>query len=210
MSSPTIERARLDGTDRRIVIDKDIRMPVSLTVDDQTRTLYWIDDREGIHYSVESSDLDGTTNSRKSILTDTFHQPNKLTVSKDSLYWVDLGYHAVWKFPKAGGTESDLKQVFEFDGRNPFDIVANYQIEQPSEVAPECEKLAVMAQNNTARNEQLNGISKKEILLGEVSDGNSTCNCTPGFRQRCEVTLCHNYCLNGDCMLTSEGQPVCR
>lgn len=187
-------------------------MPVSLTVDEQTRTLYWVDDREGIHYSVESSDLDGTDRSRRKLLTDTFHQPNKLTVSKDSLYWVDWGYHSVWKFPKVNGAEEDLEKVFEFYGQNPlpFDIVANYHIDVPTKVAPECRKLAALGQNKTPLNETFTSISRKEVLHGEVVDGNSTCNCTPGFRQRCEVTLCHNYCLNGDCTLTNEGQPMCR
>lgn len=55
-SNPKIERAEMDGSDRRIVIENGIFWPNGLTIDFSTERLYWADAK--LH-SIESSDCDG-------------------------------------------------------------------------------------------------------------------------------------------------------
>lgn len=41
--------------------------------------------------------------------------------------------------------------------------------------------------------------------------GKSVCECAQGYTgERCEVSVCHNYCFRGDCSVSAEGQPKCR
>ncbi|KAJ2943623.1 hypothetical protein O0L34_g16734 [Tuta absoluta] len=212
ISHPTIERARIDGTDRKVIVNSDIFMPISVVVDQQMKKIFWADDREGIHYSIESSDLDGQ--SRRTIVKGTLHRPNALAVSKDSLYWIDWGYSTVWKVPKNPTAEaSDVKpeELFSFTG-TPFGIVANYSIEDQTAGIGECAPLKNLSLNKTAINyaEVIPTDTGVLCLHGIKVEGKSECTCSPGYTgKRCEIPVCQNYCLQGECVPVN-GQPKCR
>ncbi|XP_026762895.2 protein cueball isoform X1 [Galleria mellonella] len=211
ITKPTIERARFDGTGREIIIDKDIYMPVSIAVDQQTQKLYWADDREGIHYSIESADLDGRN--IKTLYMGTYHQPNALAVSKDAIYWVDWGYKSVWKLPKESTKSLDPVELIGFSNEVPFGIVANYQIKDQTEGTNECEELIKLSQNKTLINDTFNIPRDVGLfcLHGVKVNGQLACNCSAGYTgQRCEISICHNYCFKGECEIASDGTPECR
>ncbi|XP_073946899.1 low-density lipoprotein receptor repeat domain-containing protein cueball isoform X3 [Choristoneura fumiferana] len=213
ITKPTIERARFDGSDRRTVIGDNIFMPVSIAVDQQTKKLYWADDKEGIHYSIESSDLDGTQASRKTLHVGTFHQPNALTVSKDSVYWVDWGYKSVWKLPKKALQNAEPKELIGFSNKVPFGIVANYQVADQTEGVNDCSNLVSLSQNTSAINNSFT--IPKDVglfcLHGVKVDGKLACTCSQGYiGERCEISVCQNFCFQGDCSLEANGQPTCR
>lgn len=185
-------------------------MPVSIAIDQRTRRLYWADDKEGIHYSIESSDLEGKD--RKKLLLGTYHQPNALTVSKDNIYWVDWGFKSVWKLSKNDPPNTEPEELIAFSNEVPFGIVANYQIAEQTAGVPECKSLAELSDNKTLINDAIN-IPKDVGLfcLHGVKTGISACKCSPGYvGDRCEISVCQNYCLNGDCIATNEGQPKCK
>ncbi|CAH2039424.1 unnamed protein product, partial [Iphiclides podalirius] len=209
ITKPTIERARLDGSDRTVIVSTDIYMLVSLTIDQNTKRLYWADDKEGIHYSIESSDLDG--GNRRKLLAGTNHMPNAITVSSDSVYWVDLGYRSVWRLPKDPPAGAEPVDIINFS-KELFGIVANYKIDEQTAGVPECAQLSSMAQNKGAINDSFNIPRDLGLfcLHGVKVDGKPGCNCSPGYvGERCEVSVCHNFCLNGDCTST-DGQPTCK
>lgn len=189
-------------------------MPVSIAVDQSTGRLYWADDKEGIHYSIESTDLHGKD--RKTLIVGQFHQPNTLSVSKDSIYWIEWGFNSVWKYPKTPKRDEEPEKMFSFVSKLPlpFGIVANYNIEDQTKGVAACDNLYNMAQNKTAVNESFKTVSRKEGLFclhGEVMNGKLICKCSPGYvGERCEQSVCQNYCLEGDCSLTTDGNPVCR
>ncbi|KAM3966373.1 low-density lipoprotein receptor repeat domain-containing protein cueball isoform 2-T2 [Aphomia sociella] len=209
ITKPTIERARFDGSEREVIIDKNIFMPVSIAIDQRTQKLYWIDDREGIHYSIESSNIDGKN--MKTLYMGTYHQPNALAVSKDSLYWVDWGYRSVWKLPKDSSKSSDLEELIAFSNEVPFGIVANYKIQDQTEGTNECNELIKLSQNKTVINDLFNIPRDAGLFcLHGVKVGKVACNCTIGYTgQRCDISLCHNYCIQGKCSITTDGKPNC-
>ncbi|KAL0871733.1 hypothetical protein ABMA27_004239 [Loxostege sticticalis] len=209
ITKPSIERARFDGSEREIIVNTDIYMPVSIAIDQKTKKLYWADDKEGIHFSIESSDLEGKN--RETLLKGVHHQPNALTVSKDSIYWVDWGYKYVWKLAK-DKPDSEPIEYLKFSNEVPFGIVANYQVADEIQGIPECETLSKLSQNKTAINDSFNIPKDRGLfcLHGVKVEGKLACKCSPGYTgDRCEISVCNNYCLEGDCSLTSEGEPTC-
>ncbi|XP_064073317.1 protein cueball isoform X2 [Vanessa tameamea] len=210
ITKPTIERARFDGSERKIIVDTNIHMPVSIAIDQKTKRLYWADDKEGIHYSIESSDLEGKD--RKTRLVGTYHQPNALTVSKDNIYWVDWGFKSVWKLSKNAPPNTEPEELIAFNNEVPFGIVANYQIGDQTAGVTDCTVLAGLSENKTLINEAMN-IPKDVGLfcLHGVKTGISDCKCSPGFTgERCEISVCQNFCFNGDCSVNNKGQPECK
>lgn len=193
-------------------MNSDIYKPVSIAIDQKTKKIYWADDKEGIHFSIESSDLDGKN--RQTLLKGIDHHPNAITVSKDSIYWVDLGYTSVvvWKLAK-DTPDAQPTEFLKFSEDRPFGIVANYQIADEIQGIPECEALSKLSQNNTAINDTFNIPKDRGLfcLHGVKVEGKLACQCSPGYiGDRCEISVCNNYCLEGNCTLTSKGEPKCR
>ncbi|KAH9635374.1 hypothetical protein HF086_017623 [Spodoptera exigua] len=211
VTKPTIERALYDGTKREVLVNNNIYMPVSLAIDQQTKKMYWADDREGIHYSIESADLDGKN--RKTLLTGIHHQPNTLTVSKDSIYWVDWGFKSVWQLPKNPPVDQEPVQISNFNNETPFGIAANYKIEDQIQGIEECEALGKLPQNKSEISDSFN-IPKDVGLFcvhGTKVNGKLLCKCTLGYTgDRCDISVCQNYCFQGDCGVNDKGKPECR
>ncbi|CAH1638564.1 unnamed protein product [Spodoptera littoralis] len=147
VSKPSIERSRYNSTEREVLIDNNIYMPISLTIDQQTKKLYWADDKEGIKYSIESADLDGKN--RVTLLSGFFHQPNALTVSKGFIYWVDWGYKSMWQLSKNPPFDAEPVIIKDFNNETPFGIAANYKIEDQIEGIEECNALKALLPRNS-------------------------------------------------------------
>ncbi|XP_028649665.2 low-density lipoprotein receptor-related protein 4 isoform X1 [Erpetoichthys calabaricus] len=103
-----IERAHLDGSDRKVLINTDLGWPNGLTLDYDTRRIYWVDahlDR------IESSDLSGKL---RQILVSPVSHPFALTQQDRWIYWTD------WQ------TKS-IQRVDKYTGRSKETILANVE-----------------------------------------------------------------------------------
>ena len=81
----------MDGKDRTVLIDTGLQWPNAITLDYQTKTLYWAD---AFLDKIESSDTDGlfrTILSASSII----RHPFAITMFKDRLYWSDWAYNLI-------------------------------------------------------------------------------------------------------------------
>jgi len=107
----TIERSRLDGTDRQVIVHENLFQPLGIAVDMEQDLLYWTNEREGLYYSIESSDLNG--GSRKTLIQGTHHQPFSIALDDQNLYWSDWTNNAVYMLPKSSFQDGGRPEVYE-------------------------------------------------------------------------------------------------
>ncbi|XP_031518538.1 low-density lipoprotein receptor-related protein 4-like isoform X1 [Papio anubis] len=103
-----IERANLDGSERKVLINTDLGWPNGLTLDYDTRRIYWVDahlDR------IESADLSGKL---RQVLVSHVSHPFALTQQDRWIYWTD------WQ------TKS-IQRVDKYSGRNKETVLANVE-----------------------------------------------------------------------------------
>ena len=99
--SAHIERARLDGTERKTLISGGIQFPTGLAVDESAEKLYWAGinaDKKGI---IEAISLNGLHRTVK--LHEKFYKPFSLDVFGDYVYWSDERKNEVLRINKSNG-----------------------------------------------------------------------------------------------------------
>ena len=90
-SSPRIETAFLDGTNRDVVIDKDILRPNGLTIDIENQVIFWCD--AGL-VRIESVNLRNKT--RRVIVSGSrVGHPFGITHFKEFVFWTDWSKQAI-------------------------------------------------------------------------------------------------------------------
>lgn len=95
ISRPTIERSFLNGSNREVIIDTDLKMPSGIAIDYRNNRLYWVDMGEGIYNKIESSRLDGKE--REMVYNGTHTKPFGIAVDDSSVYWTDIINNAIWR-----------------------------------------------------------------------------------------------------------------
>uniref|UniRef100_W8ADQ4 Protein cueball n=1 Tax=Ceratitis capitata TaxID=7213 RepID=W8ADQ4_CERCA len=235
-TSATIERIGLDGKDRKVIVNTNMYAPHGIVVDQLTDRIYYVVDQQGIHFSVESANLDGTD--RQIILKGVNNEPFSLAVTKDAVFWLDRTNRAIWSHAKYT-SKSVTKQAAESEneegviesieeGANmvlqyvdkPRGIVArsNYLTnsindEQCHEVvnAIKSRILSNSKSSNSTPDERTNVLRKSFCLNnGEFVTQSTTCICKVGFDgKRCEINQCKNHCIHGTCVISSRGLPTC-
>ncbi|XP_063894477.1 protein cueball-like [Helicoverpa armigera] len=201
IAKPTIERVRFDGSAREVVIDKDIHEPNHLVIDPQIKKMFWIDTRrnETHNYKLNHAYLNGTNESDSALGNGRI--PTALSISNQFVYWADHGVKLfIYTLPKPylhGLHES------ETGGQQSSKIVAKYTLAEQTKGIHECPTLTSLLQENATNNDNI-------CVHGEKANATS-CTCAPGYiGERCETSVCQNYCIQGTCSVSDEGEPSCR
>lgn len=224
-SNPSIERSNLDGSNRTIIIKDNLYEPVAVTVDHTTGKLYWMDDEEGIHYKIERSDLDGSN--REFIFHGKHQQPVHISVDSENIYWIDWVHNAAWTLSKnkiAGNTPRKIRSYFElFKDANPTSVITrdNSGIVNCEIVSKQKNVQRLLAKptyfesfnNLTTSTEESDSEQNHPIHCssnGKYIQVDNSCHCEPGFSgSNCEISICYNHCLQGNCTISLEGLPIC-
>ena len=90
-----------------MIVSKDLYVPQGIAVDQADRKLYWTQELEGVYYSIERSDLDG---SNREVMRSMNHQPFTLAIGPDYIYWADWIHSAIWKKDKKDLTQGKIYQ----------------------------------------------------------------------------------------------------
>lgn len=200
---PTIERSNLDGSKRETIVSSNMNIPHDITVDQTTNKIYWADTGSGIYYRIESANLDGTN--RKIILQDTHQTPYSIAVTKDMIFWTDPTSKSIWTLKKDIEGETPIK--FRTFNESPKGIYAKNDIGN----IIQCKSVldAIEKSKNSVELFEIARDSIQCLNFGELV--NNRCRCVRGFTgTRCETDLCHNYCVNGGCFISTEGYPQCK
>ncbi|XP_033231013.1 protein cueball isoform X2 [Belonocnema kinseyi] len=221
-SNASIERSNLDGGNRITIIKDNLYEPVAVAVDHATGKLYWIDDEEGIHYKIERSDLDGSN--REFIFHGKHQQPVHISVDNKNVYWIDWVYNAAWmidKSKKPGDIPKQLRSYHDtVKDANPTSVITRdnsgkinceaftrQNIQRPvvePTILESFNNLTTSTEESDLKHENLSRCSNNGLYVG------NTCYCKPGFSGfNCEISACHNYCLQGTCRINPKGLPVC-
>ncbi|KAL9950309.1 hypothetical protein ACROYT_G042789 [Oculina patagonica] len=99
--TPKIERARLDGTERKVVITSGIQIPNGLALDESDNKLYWAGTDANEYGIIEAVALDGLN--RTVIFYRSGYLPFGLDTFQDIVYWSDWEKGAVLRINKTDG-----------------------------------------------------------------------------------------------------------
>ncbi|MBN3311182.1 LRP4 protein, partial [Amia calva] len=97
-SKPQIERAGMDGSDRKVIITKRISWPISLTLDSLGSRIFWTDEKLKC---IGSAKLDGTD--IKLLQLRETPSPFSVAVFNDMVYWTDTKRRVIQKANKDTG-----------------------------------------------------------------------------------------------------------
>ncbi|XP_055353904.1 nidogen-2-like [Paramacrobiotus metropolitanus] len=89
LEGPTINRVRFDGTDRKVVLDRDsVYSGDGLAIDPISRTLFWTD---ATHGHIACARLNDTEMQAKILIADNLSSPGSIAVhpSKGLIFWAD-------------------------------------------------------------------------------------------------------------------------
>ena len=103
--TPKIERARLDGTERKVFISNGIQFPNGLAIDESEKKLYWAGTDAYKYGIIESVSFDGLN--RSVIFYRHGYHPFALDIYQHFVFWTDWNKNAVLRRNKSqrGGEE---------------------------------------------------------------------------------------------------------
>uniref|UniRef100_A0A669BG50 LDL receptor related protein 1B n=1 Tax=Oreochromis niloticus TaxID=8128 RepID=A0A669BG50_ORENI len=230
-----IEESAMDGSLRRVLLEKNLRRPTGLAIDYFNQRIYWADPELS---QIGSMRLDGSD----PLVTIRISQPYRIDIFEDYIYGTGLK-HEVFKIHKYG------KQSVEFLSlgvEKPTNVFISHRYKQqdgpnpcsrmscdfmcllnPTGARCTCPEGKVLV-NGTCNDVNVSGIQPFTLLclsLSHISElcrppcengGRClpTCRCPVGFSGPfCEKRICDNYCLNGGtcdaCTLSSSGYVEC-
>ncbi|XP_043096703.1 low-density lipoprotein receptor-related protein 2 isoform X2 [Puntigrus tetrazona] len=136
-----IERAGMDGSDRRVLVSRSLRWPVSLTVDSLHHKIYWTDEKLKC---IGSANFDG--GDIKILQMMETPSPFSVSVFNDKVYWSDTKRGTIQRAHKITGK---LRQVLLKRPGQPFGlkvIHGLFQVGVPNPCASQrCSHLCVLS-----------------------------------------------------------------
>lgn len=184
-------------------------MPWGLAIDHIAQRLYWTEKGEGIYYRIESINFDGTD--RQLMYEGTHQDPFGIAVGKESIFWTDMNGNALWRKNKRDIAEAP--EILRYFKETPRGVVAR---NLPITKEPDCKELAEAIKNyQGATTEYFAQEFEETTEITQCLNGGAVtdrgCKCRRGYvGQFCEISICYNYCVHGNCDLTKSGYMQCR
>ncbi|XP_016379393.1 low-density lipoprotein receptor-related protein 1B-like, partial [Sinocyclocheilus rhinocerous] len=215
-----IEEAAMDGSLRRILLERNLRRPTGLAIDYYNQRLYWSDSElSQMFISLYSSAIFGIS------------QPFRIDLFEDYIYGVGMK-HDVFRVHKYGKSPAEKLSL----GVERASSILAFHRYKEQEVSNPCAKMhcaflcllnpsgarcvcpeGKILLNRTCTDTNISGDlchpaceNGGRCITNER--GESRCFCWPNYSgERCEISHCKDYCLNGGtCTGSPLGNPTCR
>lgn len=219
VQNSSIERLSLDDRKHEVVVKKDLHMPRGIVVDQFTRRIFWVDDRFGDHFSIESANLDGSD--RRDVVRTLYHVPYDLAVDEYNVYWTDEQDNSIWKIPKNATEDDKLVEVQTLNGDIPKAIIVRSHFLSTQADNPECSAVINKIQSTLATSTPriplhqpvpiVESRSRQCSNNGHFDETTQSCKCQREFKgDYCEIPICYNYCIGGTCEIVGDQQAICK
>lgn len=214
--SPSIEISQLTTNQSWTLIDGNLTQPKALTFDSAERKLYWAA-VDGGKFSVSRASPDGTERETVCQLQD--HAAFSLAVDSDFIYWSEWSSFSVWRAQKntAGICRPELVRSFPSSKPHGLAVIREEKLncdgaeagqppQRPAQDISQPEPETVTEPESDPRCDGLCLQGDCQLRMAQPP----SCQCKEGWRgARCEVSVCHNFCLHdGECLVI-EDQPEC-
>lgn len=168
-SHSKIERANLDGSNRRTIVASGIVWVSGLAIDYQLDRVYWSD---RYHRHISSSTIHGTD--VRKIVTN-LYEPTGLTIFEDKVYWIDSDQKKLSRANKFDGYKrTEYKENFV----SPMDLVINHPLAQKKDgVSHPCDVN--------------NGGCTHLCFYTNVPKRTVTCSCPDGLVLNADMRTCY-------------------
>uniref|UniRef100_A0A3P9A5H3 EGF-like domain-containing protein n=1 Tax=Esox lucius TaxID=8010 RepID=A0A3P9A5H3_ESOLU len=225
---PHIEEAAMDGSLRRVILEKNLRRPTGLAIDYFNQRLYWADTEMSVIGSIR---FDGSDSVVAVSSSNGISQPVRIDIFEDYIYGIGMKndvfrVHKYGRQPVEGlhlGVErpSIILVLHRFKQQEVSNPCARMGCEflcllNPSGASCTCPEGTTLI-NRTCRDSNTSGeLCRPACENGgrciTNEKGELRCNCWPNFSgERCEVNHCKDYCQNGGtCSGSPLGKPTCR
>uniref|UniRef100_A0A8C6XVP1 LDL receptor related protein 1B n=1 Tax=Naja naja TaxID=35670 RepID=A0A8C6XVP1_NAJNA len=222
-----IEEAAMDGTLRRIIVQKNLQRPTGLVVDNFSQRLFWADFELSVIGSIrfDGSDSVICVSSKQGLL-----HPHRIDIFENYIYGAGPknGAFRVQKFGH-GAVE-----YLNLETDKTKSALISHRYKQIHSLNPclqlTCEFLCLLNPSGAAcicpeGKAMFNGKCSDLNMLDETcklacenggrcvinEKGDQRCYCWPSYSgDRCEINHCNNYCQNGGtCIASVLGRPAC-
>lgn len=194
---------------------EDVFQPMGISIDYFSDRIYWVEKKFGRAFTIESANLQ--IENKQTFLTGMDKVPTQVTAGNDYLYWIDQEDGEVHQTLKSNSKES--KVVFK--GNQPTTIIVKsalllqYQSNNPSCMAVTSQIIKnfknesagvvhIKNETETAKTECFN--------KGIFNASSNSCVCPADYKgDFCELPVCNNYCLHGNCSTNETDKlPICK
>ncbi|XP_058238194.1 low-density lipoprotein receptor-related protein 1B-like isoform X2 [Hemibagrus wyckioides] len=223
-----IEESAMDGSLRRVLLEKNLRRPTGLAIDYYGERVYWADSELSVIGSVR---FDGSDAQVAASIQHGVSQPFRIDVFEDYVYATALNHH-VFRIHKYGRQRASTLQL---PVQRASSVLVFHRYKQQEVLNPcvrmNCEFLCLLNPsgarcvcpegksliNRTCVDTSSRGgpclavcVNGGRCVLNER--GQARCVCRSGFSgDQCEMDHCAGHCHNGaSCSTTLTGRRVCR
>lgn len=223
-----IEESAMDGTLRRVLLEKNLRRPTGLAIDYYNQRLYWADSELS---QIGSVRFDGSDSLVAASGRDGISQPFRIDLFEDYIYGVGMK-HNIFRVHKYGKFPAERLSL----GVERASSILVFHRYKQQEISNPCAKLncaflcllnptgasCVCPEGKTLVNRTCADSNISGDLCRPACEnggrcltnerGESRCFCWPNFSgERCEMSHCKDYCQNGGtCTGSPLGKPTCR
>ncbi|XP_035376859.1 low-density lipoprotein receptor-related protein 1B [Electrophorus electricus] len=223
-----IEEAAMDGSHRRVLLEKNLRRPTGLAIDYYGGRLYWADSELSV---IGSLRLDGSDPRASATAQHGVSRPFRIDVFEDYVYGTGMS-GAVFRVHKYGRRGSEALRL-QVEGASSVLVFHRYKQQEVVNPCPKlgCEFLCLLNPNGARcvcpdGQSLINRTCVDTSTSGELCTpacenggrcvlnerGEARCLCWPNYAgQHCELSHCKERCVNGGtCTASPLGKPACR